>query len=132
MASGDLSHKYFAQIGEMCTNYSRIRGKVGRNLWEPYNRSLKGNTPSLGGVTRIELGNILENFKTDILGAMGSQIDVLQAKKRQEEEHAVMSIFCTRCRTKHPQWECPLNKISVCHICTEGHTKNDFPSLPGL
>ena len=46
MASGDISHKPFAQIGEICRNYSRSRGKVGRNPWEPYNRNLKGNTPS--------------------------------------------------------------------------------------
>ena len=132
MAFGDVSHKSFAQIGEMCRNYSRSRGEVGRNLREPYNRNLKGNTPSSGGVTRIELGNLLENFKTDILGAMGSQLDALQAKKRQEEEHAAMSMFCTRCITKHPQWEFPLNNISVCHICTEEHAIDDFPSLPGL
>ena len=82
MASGDISHKHFAQIGEMCRNYSRSRGKVGRNLWEPYNRNLKGNTSSSGGFTRIELGNLLENFKTDILGAMDSQLDALHAKRR--------------------------------------------------
>ena len=81
MASSDISHKNFAQIGEICRNYSRSRGKVGRNIREPYNR--KGNTPSSGGVTRMELGNVLENFKTDILGAMGSQLDALQDKKRQ-------------------------------------------------
>ena len=96
MASDDISHKPFAQIGEMCRNYSRIRGKVERNLWEPYNRNLKGNTPSSGGVTRMELGKLLENFKTDILLEMGSQLDSLQTKKRQEEEHASMSIFCPR------------------------------------
>ena len=78
----------------MCGNYSRIRGEVGGNIREPYSRNLKGNTPSFGGVTRIELGNLLENFKTDILGAMGSQLDVFQAKKRQEEERETMSIFC--------------------------------------
>ena len=34
----------------------------------------------------MELGNLLENFKNNILGAMCSQKDALQAKKRQEEE----------------------------------------------
>ena len=82
MASNDISHKPFAQIGEMCRNYSRIMGKVGRNLREPYNRNLKGNTPSSGGSTRIELGNPLENFKTGILREMDSKLDALQAKKR--------------------------------------------------
>ena len=32
MESGYISHKPFAQIGEMCKNYSRSRGKVGINL----------------------------------------------------------------------------------------------------
>ena len=77
MASDDISHKPFAQIGEICRNYSRSRGKVGRNLQEPYNRNLKGNTTISGGVIRMELGNLLETFKTDILGAMGSQLDAL-------------------------------------------------------
>ena len=89
----------------MCRNYSRSRGKVGRNIREPYNRNLKGNTPIFGGVTRIELGNLLENFKTDILGEMGSQLDALQVKTNQEEECVAMIIFYPRCRTKHHQWE---------------------------
>ena len=85
MEVGDISHKTFAQIGEMCKNYSRSRGKVGKNFREPYSRNVRGNIPSSGGVTRVELGNLLENFKTDILGAMGSQLDYLQANKRQDE-----------------------------------------------
>ena len=118
MAAGDISHKNFAQISETCKNYSRSRGKVTNNFQEPFSRNVRGNVSSSGGVTRIELGNLWENFKTHILGAMGSQLDALQAKKRQDEERAAMSIFCPRCRTKHPQRECPLNNIFVCHICT--------------
>ena len=40
----------------------------------------------------MELGNLLENFKNDILGAMGSQLDDLQATKRQDEQRAVLSL----------------------------------------
>ena len=43
-----------------------------------------------------------------------------------------MSIFCPRCRTKHTQRKCPLNNISICHICTEEHLTDNCPSLPGL
>ena len=63
---------------------------------------------------------------------MGSQLDALQAKKRQDEERATMIIFYLRCRTKHPQRECPLNNISVCHICTEENPIDKFPSFPRL
>ena len=85
MLAGDISHKTFSQIGEMCKNYSRNRGKVAKNFREPFSRNVRGNVPSSGGVTRVELGNLLENFKTNILGAMGSQLDSLQAKKRRDE-----------------------------------------------
>ena len=80
----------------------------------------------------MELGNLLENFKTDILGAMGSQLDALQAKKMQEGECTVMRILCPRCKPKHPQQEFPLNNISVCDICTNDHTTENFPSFLGL
>ena len=72
MEAGNIYHKTFSQIGDMCKNYSRIRGKVGKNFRETYSRNVRGNIPSSGGVTRVELGNLLENFKIDILGAMGS------------------------------------------------------------
>ena len=81
MEVDDISHKTFAQISEMCKNYSRSRDKVGKNFQDPYSRNVRGNLPSSGGVTRVDLGNLLENFKTDILGEMGSQLDSLQAKK---------------------------------------------------
>ena len=71
MAAGNISHEIFAQIDETCKNYSRSRGKVGKNFREPYTRNVRANIPSSGGVTRVELGNLLDNFNTDILGAMG-------------------------------------------------------------
>ena len=87
----------------MFKNYSRSRGKVGKNFSGPYSINVRGNIPSSGGVTGIDLGNLLENFKTDILGAMGSQLDSLQVKKRQDEERPKMSIFFPRCRTNIPK-----------------------------
>ena len=102
------------------------------NLRKPFSRNIRGNVPSSRGITRVEIGNVFENFKTDILGAMGSQLDALQAKKRKNEEQVEMSIFCPRCRTKHPQRECQLNNISVYHICTKEHPTENYPSLPGL
>ena len=86
MEAGDISHKNFAQIGVMCKNYSRSRGKVEKKIREPFSRNIRGNVPSSGSITRVEIRNLLENFNTDILGAVGSQLDALQAKKRQDEE----------------------------------------------
>jgi hypothetical protein len=99
MESGDISHKPFAEICEICNNYSRSRSKIGKNVWDPYNRSLK--QISSGGITRAYIGKLLENFNTNILSTIGSQLDTLKIKKKHEEENAAMSIYCPRCRRKH-------------------------------
>jgi hypothetical protein len=76
---------------------------------EPVNKNTKTSTS--GGVTKVELGNLLENFKTDLLGTIGSQLDTLKIKRKQEEENPVLSIFCPKCRKRHPLRECPLDNV---------------------
>ena len=58
-----------------------VGGNLGKTFESLIVEMLEENIPSSGGVTRIELGNLLNNFKTDILGAMGSQLYSLQDKK---------------------------------------------------
>jgi hypothetical protein len=130
MAAGDIYQKNFETICELCRTYSRSKGKAAKSLREPVNKNTKTSTS--GGVTKVELGNLLENFKTDLLGTIGSQLDTLKIKKKQEEENPVLSIFCSKCRKRHPLRECPLDNVSVCAICTENHKTEDCPSLPGL
>jgi hypothetical protein len=130
MASGDIYQKKFEAISELCRTYSRSKGKTAKSVREPVNKNTKTSTS--GGVTRVELGNLLENFKTDLLGTIGSQLDTLKIKRKQEEENPVLSIFCPKCRKRHPLRECPLDNVSVCAICTENHKTEDCPSLPGL
>ena len=72
MAARNISHKNFAQIDDMCKNYSSSWGGVAKIFQDPFSRNVRGNGPSSSGFTRVELGNLLENFKTDILGEMGS------------------------------------------------------------
>jgi hypothetical protein len=130
MASGDIYQKNFETISELCRTYSRSKGKTAKGVREPVNKNTKTSTS--GGVTRVELGNLLDNFKTDLLGTIGSQLDTLKIKRKQEEENPVLSIFCPKCRKRHPLRECPLDNVPVCAICTENHKTEDCPSLPGL
>ena len=130
MASGDIYQKNFETISELCRTYSRSKGKATKSVREPVNKNTKTSTS--GGVTRVELGNLLDNFKTDLLGTIGSQLDTLKIKRKQEDENPVLSIFCPKCRKRHPLRECPLDNISVCAICVESHKTEDCPSLPGL
>lgn len=51
-----------------------------------------------GNITRAELGNLLEDFKTNLLSALGNLIDTLKEKKLQDEQEQELSIFCPKCR----------------------------------
>jgi hypothetical protein len=130
MAAGDIYQKNFETICELCRTYSRSKGKAAKSLRELLNKNTKTSTS--GGVTKVELGNLLENFKINLLGTIGSQLDTLNIKKKKEEENPVLSIFCSKCRKRHPLRECPLDNVSVCAICMENHKIEDCPSLPGL
>ena len=74
----------------------------------------------------------MENFKTDILGTLTTQIDIMQAKQKQMEAEQNFAIFCPRCRKKHSHKECPLDTVQTCAICTKDHLTESCPSLPGL
>ena len=57
------------------------------------------------GVTHAEIGNLLEDFKTDILGTLTTQFDIMQAKQKQAKAEQNLAIFCPRCRKKHSHKE---------------------------
>ena len=71
MAVCDVSHKPFLEIYELCKTYSRSRVKTGKNIVrDPFSRTSKVAYSS--AVTRVELGNLLENFKTNLLSTISS------------------------------------------------------------
>ena len=59
MASRDVSHKSFEEITKLCRKYFRSRAKAGRSTRE--GPSHTSRTSGTGGVTKAELGNLLEN-----------------------------------------------------------------------
>ena len=127
MGLGDISLLPFDNIGILCQKYSRSKDKHGKSV-----RDAKVNKSASEWVTRVELGNLLENFKTDILGILSSQLDNIKVRRRQKEENPVLSIFCSKCRKRHMLKDCPLNTVSICGICMEDHATEDCPILLGL
>ena len=49
---------------------------------------------SNGGATRAEIGNLLENFKTEMMSSISSEIDVLREKQKQVVEDLTLGVFC--------------------------------------
>lgn len=77
MGSGNISFLPFDDIGILCRKYSRSKAKHGKSI-----RGTRVNKSASGRVTRVKLGNLLENFKIDILGTLSSQLDTIKVKKR--------------------------------------------------
>jgi hypothetical protein len=57
------------------------RGKA-KSSKRPRDIISKVKKSTTSGVSREELGNLLDNFKTNILGTLMSQLDTLKTKKR--------------------------------------------------
>jgi len=129
MGKGDIYQENFSDIVDLCIRSSR--GSTRIKLVE-YDQFVRDNKISREGVTRVELGNLLENFKTDIIGTLTTQLDIVQAKQKQMEAEQNLAIFCPRCRRKHSHKQCPLDTVQTCAICTKDHLTENCPSLPGL
>lgn len=129
MGKGDIYKESFADIIDLC-----IRSSRGSTRVKPveHDRFVRDNKISSEGVTHVEIGNLLENFKTDILGTLTTQLDILQAKQKQMEAEQNLAIFYPICRKKHSHKECPLDAVQTCAICTKYHSTESYPSLPGL
>jgi len=132
MGKGDISQLSFGDICELCIHISRGKARTGKNPRDALMSRI--NKSTIGNVSRVELGNFLNNFKMDMLGSLSEQIDTVKVKNNQNVENVALSIFCPKCRKKHALRECPLDLKSVetCVICVENHDTNECTSIPGL
>jgi len=79
MGEGDISKLEYNIILELGRNYSRGTSKTIKGPIDRLERTRK----TVGrGVMRPEIGNMLEDFKTDILSSLSSQLDTLQTKMK--------------------------------------------------
>jgi hypothetical protein len=129
MGKGDIYQETYDDIVLLCIRCSRGSSRTRSGIRTPFTRN---NNITSGGVTRAEVGNLLENFKTDILSTLTTQLDVLQAKQKKIEAEQTLAIFFHRCRRKHGPRDFPLDAVQVCAICAKDHDTEQCPSLPGL
>ena len=82
MGKRHIYHESFADIIDLCIR--SLRGSTRIKLAE-HDWFARDNKISTEGVTRVKIGNLLENYKTDILGTLTTQLDIMQAKQKQME-----------------------------------------------
>ena len=80
MGKGDLYQENFDDIIDLCIRCSR-----GSTRLKPAERDMIARDSKIFGesITRTEIRNRLEDFKTNILGTLTTQLDIMQAKQKQ-------------------------------------------------
>ena len=79
LGKGDISKESYDEIINLCKRCSRGAASRPKRKDSTYSRVQKSAS---GGATRAEIGNLLEEFKTEMLSSFASQIDTLQVKKK--------------------------------------------------
>jgi len=87
MGKGNIYQEYFANIIDLCIKSSRGRTRL--KLVE-HDRFIRDNKITGEGVTHTEIRNLLENFKTDILGTLTKQLDIMQEKYKKAKLEKIL------------------------------------------
>ncbi len=74
MGKGDIYQEEYANIIDLCIRCSR-----GSTRLKPAERNMITRDNKIYGrsISRTEIGNLLEDFKTDILGTLTTQLDIM-------------------------------------------------------
>jgi hypothetical protein len=74
MGKGDISHLTYPEICDLCMN-------------SKYGKGPREDKSAIHGVSRVDIGNLLDNIKIYILSTLGSQLETIenQAKERGRE-----------------------------------------------
>ena len=124
MGKGDISKIPLNVLGALCVNISRGKSKTVKGPRDP--SFAKVNKSTTGSMSRVEIGNMLDEFKTDILGSLSEHINTLKLQNKQKVETDALAIFYPKCKKKHALREFHLDAkiIETCVISLENHETN--------
>ena len=77
---GDISQLPLSDIGELCVHLSRGKSKTGKGPRDP--SLVRENKSATGSISRSKISNMLDEFKTDILGSLSEQLDTLKIQSK--------------------------------------------------
>src|ERR1700733_12662889 len=98
MGKGDISQLPLRDIAELGVHLSRGKSKMGKGPRDPF--LIRANKSATRSVSRAEIDNIFDEFKTDILGSLSEQLDTLKIHNKQKAEAEALAIFFPKCRKK--------------------------------
>jgi len=77
MGKGDIYQEDYDNIIDLCIRCSKGSTRLKLVRRDVITRDSKA---SGGSITRVEIDNLLEDFKIDIPGTLTTQLDIMQAK----------------------------------------------------
>ena len=77
LGKGDISKESFDDIVDLCRRYSRGYSKTCIRERDVFTWAKNSSTR---GATHAYIGNLLENFKIDMMSSISSELDVLRGK----------------------------------------------------
>lgn len=86
----DISQLPLNDIGKLCIHLLRGKSKTGKGPRDP--SLVRVNKFTTGSMSRAEIGNMLDEFKINILGSLSDKIDTLKLQNKQKTE-ADASLF---------------------------------------
>jgi hypothetical protein len=92
IGGGDITQVSWDDIKKICLNYSRAIVKKGRGYQATVGKS------SANGVSRMDIPNLLSDFKQDIINNMATQLDIMETRKKHDEAEAILAELCPHCR----------------------------------
>jgi len=91
MDKGEISQLSQGEICELCIHISRGKARTKKN---PRDLILSRIIKSAAGtISRVELGNFLDNLKKYILGSLSAQIGTLKIQNKEKYGNNTLSIF---------------------------------------
>ena len=82
MGKGDISQLLLHDIAELCVHLSRGNSKTAKGPRDP--SLIRADKSATSLVSMAEIGNMLDEFKTDILGSLSEQLDTLKIQNKQK------------------------------------------------
>ena len=99
LGKGDISKKPFDHTVDLCRRYSRGSSIASTRDRDVFSWARKSSSE---GAAWEEIGNLLKNFKTDMMSSISSQLDIMRAKQKQVSEDLVLGVFFPKYGKKYP------------------------------
>lgn len=120
LSEEDIYQLSYDDIKTMFKNHYRAIRKKGRAR-----KDLANYSPSTTSI-KNEIGNMFEDFKSEMLHTFDFRMDTMQIKRKEGESERALASFYPECTRRHPINECPLNVIKVYLVFEEKHATDTF------